>query len=217
MPRSIPEEDLRAIENAVRGQQGGLSARQIASRLPSRLPHRTLQFRLKRLVEEGRLAMRGVRRGAKYRLPPIASGTALAEIPIPLAEQSARLVEHFEEPPQARTPAGYERSFLDSYRPNSSAYLDLGTRIELRKAERPRTGPHPAGTFARRILQRLLIDLSWNSSRLEVRCQVCPRVRATSVGYTKRAPTAGPQSPSCPSPQTHGSRPRSQSYGPESY
>ena len=167
MPRSIPEEDLRAIENAVRGQQGGLSARQIASRLPSRLPHRTLQFRLKRLVEEGRLAMRGVRRGAKYRLPPIASGTALAETPIPLAEQSARLVEHFEKPPQARKPAGYERSFLDSYRPKSSACLDLGTRIELRKAGRPRTGPHPAGTFARRILQRLLIDLSWNSSRLE--------------------------------------------------
>ena len=27
--------------------------------------------------------------------------------------------------------------------------------------------PHPAGTHARRILDRMLIDLSWNSSRLE--------------------------------------------------
>ena len=167
MPRLIPEEELRAIENAVRDQPGGLSARQIAGRLPSRLPHRTLQFRLKRLVDEGRLAMCGVRKRAKYRLPPTAKGTALAEIPIPLAEMSVRLMEHFEKPPHARTPAGYNRSFLDSYRPNSSTYLDLETRIELGKTGRPRTGPHPAGTFARRVLQRLLIDLSWNSSRLE--------------------------------------------------
>ena len=96
MPRLIPEEELRAIENAVRDQPGGLSARQIAGRLPSRLPHRTLQFRLKRLVDEGRLAMRGVKTRAKYRLPPAAMGTVLAEIPIPLAERSVRLVEHFE-------------------------------------------------------------------------------------------------------------------------
>ena len=167
MPRLIPEEELRAIENAVRDQPEGLSARQIASRLPGRLPHRTLQFRLKRLVDEGRLAMHGVRTRAQYRLPPRAKGTAVAEIPIPLAERSVRLAEHFEKPPQARTPAGYKRSFLDSYRPNSSAYLDLDTRVDLGKAGRPRTGPHPAGTFARTILQRLLIDLSWNSSRLE--------------------------------------------------
>ena len=167
MPRLIPEEELRAIEYALRGHSGGLSARQIASRLPYRLPHRTLQFRLRHLVVEGRLAMHGVKTRAKYRLPPIAKGTALAEIPIPLSEQSTRLVDHFEKPPQARTPAGYDRSFLDAYRPNSSAFLDLGARIELGKAGRPKTGPYPAGTFAGRILQRLLIDLSWNSSRLE--------------------------------------------------
>ena len=73
----------------------------------------------------------------------------------------------FECPLQTRTPVGYRRELLDSYRPNSSAYLDPGTRIELGKTGRPRTGPHPAGTYAGRILQRLLIDLSWNSCRLE--------------------------------------------------
>ena len=56
---------------------------------------------------------------------------------------------------------------LDSYRPNSGAYLDLGSRIDLGEAGRPKAGTYPAGTFATRILQRLLIDLSWNSSRLE--------------------------------------------------
>ncbi len=167
MPRLIPEEELRAIETAVRGQPGGLSARQIANRLPSGPSHRTLQFRLRRLVDDGRLVMHGARSRAKYRLPSEAREPTPAQMPIPLTEHSVRLVERFEKPLRARTPVGYQRKFLDSYRPNSSAYLDLGDRIELGKAGRPRTGPHPAGTYARRILQRLLIDLSWNSSRLE--------------------------------------------------
>ena len=167
MPRSIPEEELRAIETAVRGQSGGLSARQIANRLLSGLSHRTLQFRLRRLVDEGRLVVHGVRSRAKYRLPPEAREPTPIEMPIPLTERSTRLVQRFEKPLRARTPVGYQQEFLDSYRPNSSAYLDLGDRIELGKAGRPRTGPHPAGTYARWILQRLLIDLSWNSSRLE--------------------------------------------------
>ncbi len=167
MPRLIAEEELRAIETAVRGKPGGLSARQIAEHLPSGHSHRTLQFRLKRLVDDGRLVVQGVRSRATYCLPPHATETAPAEVSIPLTEQSTRLLEYFKRPPQARTPAGYQRNFIDSYRPNSSAYLDRGTQIELVKAGSPTTGPHLAGTYARQILQRLLIDLSWNSSRLE--------------------------------------------------
>ena len=163
----MPEKDLRAIETVLRRQAEALSAREIASRLPSRPAHRTLQFRLKRLVETGRLGRHGARSRARYSLPPQAGEPAPVEITIPLSEQSARLAAHFERPPHTRTPVGYDRKFLDSYKPNASAYLDLGTRIELGKAGRSRAGTHPAGTFASRILQRLLIDLSWNSSRLE--------------------------------------------------
>jgi len=36
--------------------------------------------------------------------------------------------------------------------------LELGRSLD---------GERPAGTYARQILSRLLIDLSWNSSRLE--------------------------------------------------
>jgi len=167
MPKLIPEKDLRAIETVVRSQPGAISAREIASRLPSALSHRTLQFRLKRLVENGRLVRLGTRSRAAYSLPPIASEPAPSEITIPLSKRSIRLEAALKHPPQTRTPVGYHRDLLDSYRPNSSAYLELGTRIELGKADRPRTGQHLAGTYAKRILQRLLIDLSWNSSRLE--------------------------------------------------
>ena len=86
---------------------------------------------------------------------------------IPLTPRSSELAAHFEQPAHLRTPVGYDRQFLGSYRPNSSSYLDLRSRIELGAAGRPGTGSHPTGTFAAKILQRLLIDLSWNSSRLE--------------------------------------------------
>ena len=167
MAKFIPEIELRAIEAVVRSQAEPISAREIASRLTSPPSHRTLQFRLKRLVEEGRLVRHGANSRAGYSLPPREQRSAPDEITIPLSERSSRLVARLESPPHLRTPVGYDRQFLDSYRPNSGAYLDLGSRIELGEAGRPKAGTHPAGTFATRILQRLLIDLSWNSSRLE--------------------------------------------------
>ena len=167
MPKSIPEIALRAIEAVIRSQAEPISARGIANRLTSAPSHRTLQFRLKRLVEEGRLVRHGARSQSKYSLPPRAQRPAPAEITIPLSERSSRLAARLERPPHLRTPVGYDRQFLDSYRPNSSAYLDLGSRIELGEAGRPKAATYAAGTFATRILQRLLIDLSWNSSRLE--------------------------------------------------
>lgn len=167
MPKSIPEKELRAIEAVIRGQAELISAREIANRLTSAPSHRTLQFRLKRLVEEGRLASHGARSHTKYSLPPRVPGPSPVEMTIPLSEPSSRIAALFERPPRFRTPVGYDREFLDSYRPNSSAYLHPGSRVELGEAGRPKAGTHPAGTFATRILQRLLIDLSWNSSRLE--------------------------------------------------
>jgi Fic family protein len=46
-------------------------------------------------------------------------------------------------------------------------YLAAETRQRLLELGRSPDGPRPAGTYARQIFSRLLIDLSWNSSRLE--------------------------------------------------
>ena len=162
MAKSIPENDLQAVEAVVHGQPSGLSARQIAGSLPSRLPLRTLQFRLRRLVEKGRLEMVGPGKRARYIIPPPAANLVRASAPFPLARASLRIVEYLKQPLRARARVGYKRAFLDSYQPNVSAYLPLEARGELERVGRP-----PSGTYARQILQRLLIDLSWNSSRLE--------------------------------------------------
>ena len=70
-------------------------------------------------------------------------------------------------PIHARRPVGYDRAFLDHYRPNETFYLPTETRRRLHAAGRSPDGERPAGTYARKIHHRLLIDLSWNSSRLE--------------------------------------------------
>ena len=46
-------------------------------------------------------------------------------------------------------------------------YLSAKEREHLHKIGTPQLGDQPAGTYAKHILSRLLIDLSWNSSRLE--------------------------------------------------
>jgi len=63
---------------------------------------------------------------------------------------------------------GYRREFLDAYRPNESFYLPEETRRKLMATgSQPGLAGDEAGTYARHVCQRLLIDLSWNSSRLE--------------------------------------------------
>ena len=62
---------------------------------------------------------------------------------------------------------GYDRKFLDLYRPNVSFYLTEQDRAHLATVGRQKIAEQPAGTYAKQILNRLLIDLSWNSSRLE--------------------------------------------------
>ena len=76
------------------------------------------------------------------------------------------LVETLRAPLGTRTPVGYESSFVDDYIPNQSSLLPPQLATDLFNAGRSRD-QQPAGTYAREVLEQLLIDLSWSSSRLE--------------------------------------------------
>src|SRR5207237_3021175 len=75
--------------------------------------------------------------------------------------------EYVRHPSEERKPVCYKHAFLDSYRPDETFYLSPAQRAHLREAGTPKITEQPAGTYAKQILNRLLIDLSWNSSRLE--------------------------------------------------
>ena len=91
---------------------------------------------------------------------------AYEEGQIPLSPEGLSIRQTIRRPPHLRMPVGYKRSFLDAYQPNETFYLPLDVRRHLAEIGRS-DGERPAGTYARQILNRLLIDLSWNSSRLE--------------------------------------------------
>ena len=179
MPGRIREENLCAIEDAVRQYPEGRTAQQISDALAAAPPRRTLQYRLKSLVNSKRLVMEGTRRWARYRVPrqisvaaePVTShftgSSVRVEIRPSLSEPAAEIRGHVRQPMAARQPVGYDRAFLDSYQPNHTFYLSRTEREHLREVGTPKIPEQPAGTYARQILNRLLIDLSWNSSRLE--------------------------------------------------
>jgi len=177
MARRIQDQDSREIEEAVRGHPEGMTAQQIADALEAAPPRRTLQYRLKSLVDEKRLIMEGEGRWARYRAPHIAKadGTAagnaevraVGEAVLPLSAAGRDIQAYVRQPAEARKPVGYNRGFLDSYRPNETFYLTAEERAKLREVGTPNIAQQPAGTYAKQILGRLLIDLSWNSSRLE--------------------------------------------------
>jgi Fic family protein len=176
MPKHISEEALTAILAAVASLPGAASFADILQALKPEPPPRTLQFRLNHLVETGRLIQEGNRRWAKYSLPDVqklpelsapVTKTAKEQAVIPLSNASAAIRRTLSQPVAARKPAGYNRQFLDSYRPNATFYLSQAERARLAEIGRPSIGTAPAGTYAKKVLSRLLIDLSWNSSRLE--------------------------------------------------
>jgi Fic family protein len=86
---------------------------------------------------------------------------------ISLSPEGLAIRAHVSQPREKRTPVGYSMAFLESYYPNHTAYLPESLRVQLRSMGRSPAEQTPAGTFARDILNRLLIDLSWASSKLE--------------------------------------------------
>ncbi len=105
---------------------------------------------LRRLVDEGKLEVSGKGPATSYSL----AGAAVVRA-------------HLQTPYNRRRPTRYKKEFLDRYIPNKTFYLAKVDRQRLREAGTPTALPLPAGTYARRILERLLIDLSWASSRME--------------------------------------------------
>lgn len=81
---------------------------------------------------------------------------------------SMSLQEFVRQPLHQRPSVNYNPDFLKSYQPNETFYLSQSTRDYLwNLGHSPRQDNQPAGTFAKKVYQRLLIDLTWNSSRLE--------------------------------------------------
>lgn len=180
MPKVTPQAELDRLVALVSAQQDGLGIDAIAQQLDHALLRRTLQRRLALLVKQGRIHMLGEARSVRYvRSLPMAEGVltakeeagdmvrAVGEVYVPTSPEGAEIRAYVRQPRVLRPPVGYKLAFLEQYQPNHTAYLPPHLRDQLHALGRSPADQTPAGTFARDILNRLLIDLSWASSQLE--------------------------------------------------
>ena len=178
------------IKEAISRLGGTISIRELLEQ-PAMAPFakRTVQRRLEALIQSGELTTSGAGRGFRYHLaseptfykmPEPQRISVLAEpspeFPIPERDEPAgdwlspaakELRAKLARPLRERKAAPYDDGLLIAYEPNVTAYLPADLRLELTRMGRVGMEAHPAGTYLRQVMDRLIIDLSWNSSRLE--------------------------------------------------
>ncbi len=184
MPKRITQSELQRIEDVVLRFPTGLSLTELQRELQGSIGRRTLSRRLAELVDASRIQRLGEGRATRYlhrasathevaapkAARPEATGqfeTPEGVVAIDLSPVSRDILEYVSKPAAARTPAGYERRLLDKYVPNRTAYITDKLKVHLHKIGKPIVAERASGTFARDILNRFLVDLSWASSRLE--------------------------------------------------
>lgn len=185
MPKQLRPEEFESLLNLISRYPDGVGVGVLHKQLKRKISRRTLIRRLNALIDQGRLRRQGEARALIYVLqseaPKIKRAvearaeisessdvlTAGAEIYVPLSDAGREVRDYVRQPIQHRKPVGYNREFVEAYRPNETFYLPSDVREHLGRIGRPPIAERAAGTYARDILDRLLIDLSWASSRLE--------------------------------------------------
>lgn len=175
-------ENLALIETLIteRPQGIGIAAleKALAQRTGTTVQRRTLQRRLERLLKDRCIVAEGRSVALVYKLalPGAAASVAQAqpgaeaELYVPLSPEDAAIRERVRLALMHRRPVGYQREFFEAYVPGVTFYLPESIRAQLHEMGRTPAAPAgewPARNYARDIMNRLLVDLSWASSRLE--------------------------------------------------
>ena len=175
---AVSDRKLAVLEE-LRARSEALSLPELLALLPSGFAERSVRRWLSELENEGRVAKTGRKRGTRYRAlaessaeSPAAGQGATAQTPatpqpIRFGQTAQAAAAYVSQPLFQRAPVAYDADWLAAYEPNRSAYFPASAAAELAAQGQRAPLGDPAGTYARRIYDRLLIDLSHHSSRLE--------------------------------------------------
>jgi len=159
---------IKALQDA---GLGGVSSSAIHARVGGSAA--TVGRLLDKLVRENALIRTGRARATRYTLAlghgvtlETALGPERGAGGLAWGTQARALFRTLDQPLGARQPVSYQRRFVDDYLPNRSFLLPQALAHTLEQ-EGKMAGRQPAATYARKVLEQLLIDLSWSSSRLE--------------------------------------------------
>lgn len=133
-------------------------------KLGSNFKERSVRRWLAEMVKEGLIEKIGNRRASKYR---VLQNIGLPQVSSCFSPKSLPAIALVRRPIYERPPVAYADEWFDAYIPNHTYYIPENIRIQLYKEGKRSKNEDPAGTYAHQIFSRLLIDLSYNSSRLE--------------------------------------------------
>jgi len=157
---------LKKLEKKVKTVQ----LQELMTALGDQFSERSVRRWLAEGVVEGQVEKIGQKRATGYRTVEqnkIIASSLSDEKQFSFTPQADAVLEKIKKPVLQRQSVIYNKSWIDSYRPNHTFYLTLDQRNALKAIERPESDATPAGTYARKIYDRLLVELSYNSSRLE--------------------------------------------------
>lgn len=160
------ENEFMEILQIVGNHPSGISLQELHRSITTPPSERTLLRRVTALVKKGSLVKQGSKRDATYSIPKASPLPSIRPPQDPVLSDAAKEIQLYLQQPN-RPAAAYNRSFVDNYRPNQSFYLPDSVRNHLTTIGSADKLEYDSGSYIRTMLGRLLIDLSWNSSRLE--------------------------------------------------
>ena len=172
----------QAILHVLNNHNDRIGMSTLISKLGQTFNDRTVRRLLSELIKEGKVIKSGAGPSTQYRIVKTNIQNSVHNIEVAIEEgasryklanifqpKSLKIITTIRQPIFTRKPVSYNRDWIDVYAPNQTFYLSTQQRNQLAKAGN-RTlvkEVQPAGTYSRKTLNRLLIDLSYNSSRLE--------------------------------------------------
>lgn len=130
------------------------------------VPRATVNRHLVQLLAQQKIVKRYAGPATRYALFGDQASSSTAHALGLFSAGHTALIAQLRAPIGSRQPVSYQHDFLGQYQPNHSQLLPRGLADDLFAQGRSQ-GQQPAGTYARKVLEQLLIDLSWHSSRLE--------------------------------------------------
>ena len=168
-----PRDRKLAILHQLGKESEPIRSSELSEKLGSNFDQRTIRRWLSKLVEEGLIQKTGHTKNARYsavKRPGRKDDQNLEKnegVSSCFSSASLKSIQQVSLPLFERQPIPYITEWLESYQPNKSYYLSPLIRKQLAEAGLRASGQDPAGTYAHQIFNRLIIDLSFNSSRLE--------------------------------------------------
>ncbi len=155
------KEKKMAVLLALQKKNAPASLNELMEFLGPVFAERTVRRWLNEMVSEGLVIKIGHKSGTRYELTSPSVRQSFFNAP------ALKAIDYVRQPIFRRAPVVYNKQWLYEYNPNQTFYLPLHDREKMHAQGQRGVDKNSAGAYARKIYNRLLIDLSYNSSRLE--------------------------------------------------